>query len=68
MEKKFKNGDKVKTSTHAVYEPTQESLTNLKGEVVDNSDYPYDIHVKVKLKNGKKQIVGFSEFELSHIN
>lgn len=66
MEKKFNNGDKVLTNTHAIYEPTQESLSNLKGRVVDNSDYPYNIHVKVQLKNGKK-VIGYSEFELSKI-
>lgn len=66
MEKKFKKGDKVLTNTHAVYQETQESLSGLKGVVVDNSDYPYNIHVQVKLKNSNK-IIGFSEFELTHI-
>lgn len=65
MKKKFKPGDKVTTKTEAVYHDTQESLNGLNGVVKDNSDYPYNIHVEVKLKCGKKKTIGFSEFELS---
>ncbi len=68
MEKKFKKGDKVVTNTHAVYQDTQQSLSKLKGEVVNNSDYPYNIHVKVQIPNVGKKVVGFSEFELSKIS
>lgn len=68
MKKKFNNGDLVETNTHAVYEDTQESLSGLNGVVVDNSDYPYNIHVKVQLKSGKKVLIGYSEFELKNCN
>lgn len=64
MKKKFNPGDKVITETHAVYETTQESLSNLNGVVKNNSDYPYNIHVEVKLPRAGKQIIGYSEFEL----
>lgn len=64
--KKFKPGDTVSTNTCAVYQDTQETLSGLSGVVKDNSDYPYNIHVEVKLKSGKKVIVGYSEFELEH--
>lgn len=64
MKKKFKVGDKVKTSTHAVYQNTQKSLNNLTGVVVNTDDYPYNIHVKINNKP-KWGNVGFSEFELT---
>lgn len=64
MKKKFNKEDKVITNTHAIYEKTQESLSNLNGVVKDNSDYPYNIHVEVKLLKGGTQTIGYSEFEL----
>lgn len=67
MAKKFKPGDEVLTNTHAVYQDTQESLTGLRGKVIDNKDYPYNIIVMVKLKSRKSTAIGFSEFELSKI-
>jgi len=60
---KFNNGNTVYTDTHAVYQDTQKSLSGKKGVIVDNSDYPYNIHVKLEDFNAP---VGFSEFELSH--
>lgn len=63
MNKKFKVGDKVYTDTHGVYQETQESLSRRTGTVVNNDDYPYNIHIKVE---GIDVPVGFSEFELSH--
>jgi hypothetical protein len=68
MKKKFKKGDVVTTNTHAVYEHTQESLSGLKGEIVNTKDYPYNIHVKVQLKKAGTQIIGYSEFELQKTN
>jgi hypothetical protein len=67
MTKKFKKGDRVKTSTHAVYQDTQDSLNNLQGIVVNTDDYPYNIHVKI---DGKRKWgnIGFSEFELTKTN
>ena len=67
MKKKFKPGDKVITETHSVYKTTQESLSNLNGVVKNNSDYPYNIHVEVKLPKAGKKIIGYSEFELKNL-
>lgn len=67
MEKKFKVGDEVKTNTHAVYQDTQETLSGLNGVIINNDDYPYNIHVKIENKPNWGP-VGFSEFELTHIN
>lgn len=69
MKKKFNNGDLVQTNTHAVYvyQDTQESLSGLEGKVIDNTDYPYNISVEVKLQSGEKVIVGYSEFELNKL-
>lgn len=60
--KRFNVGDVVHTDTHAVYQNTQESLSRLKGVVMNNDDL-WNIHVKLEdfIEN-----VGFSEFELSH--
>lgn len=63
MEKKFKVGDKVYTDTHGVSIKTQESLSRRTGIVINNDDYPYNIHVQV---DGIEEKIGFSEFELSH--
>lgn len=65
MNKKFNIDDIVYTDTHAVYQDTQESLSRLKGVVVNNDDYPYNIHVKIDNKPNWGNI-GYSEFELSH--
>lgn len=64
MKKKFKVGDIVYTDTHAVYQNTQKSLSRRIGKVVNDDDYPWNIHVKIY--DEKWQPVGFSEFELSH--
>ena len=64
MKKKFKVGDKVKTSTHAVYQKTQISLDKRTGIITNVDDYPYNIHVRMDNLRGRP-IVGFSEFELS---
>lgn len=64
MKKQFEVGDKVYTDTHAVYQNTQESLSRRSGVVVNNDDYPYNIHVKVNEITA--EAIGFSEFELSH--
>lgn len=65
MEKKFKVGDVVYTDTHGVDQNTQKSLSRLKGIIVDNDDYPYNIHVHLE-NFSKYGNYGFSEFELSH--
>jgi hypothetical protein len=62
--KNFKVGDTVYTDTHAVYQDTQESLSGLKGVVINNDD-KWNIHVKLNNKPNWGN-VGFSEFELSH--
>ena len=66
-EKKFKVGDKVRTSTHAVYQNTQETLNDLTGVIMNTDDYPYNIHVKIDKKPTWGNI-GFSEFELTKID
>lgn len=67
MKKKFKVGDKVRTSTHAVYQNTQETLNDLTGVIMNTDDYPYNIHVKIDNKPTWGNI-GFSEFELTKID
>lgn len=62
--KKFNVGDKVYTDTHAVHQSTQESLSRRTGTIVNNEDYPWNIHVNVD--GIDENPVGFSEFELSH--
>ena len=61
--KKFNNGDTVYTDTHAVFQNTKQSISRKKGVVVNDLDYPYNIHVKLE---GFIEPIGFSEFELSH--
>lgn len=62
----FRVGDRVSTKTDAVYQDTQESLSELTGVVVNIKD-PYDIHVRLDNKSAWG-LVGFSEFELTKIN
>jgi hypothetical protein len=65
---KLENGDRVRTKTHAVYQDTQESLSDLTGTIVDNSDFPYNLHVQLDNKPHFNGPVGFSEFELTKID
>ena len=67
MEKRrLKNGDRVLTNTHAIHQNSQEPLTGLKGIIKNNKDYPWNIHVEIKI-NGHNELIGFSEFELTKI-
>ena len=63
MENNFEVGTVVYTDTHAVYQNTQETLSRLKGTVINNDDN-YNIHVKLENKQNWG-VVGFSYFELS---
>lgn len=67
MEKgKFNVGETVYTDTHGVYQNTQESLSRLKGKVVNNDD-KWNIHVLLENKPHFDGPVGFSEFELNNV-
>lgn len=66
MNKKFNVGDKVYTDTHAVHQKTQESLSRRTGIIVNNNDYPWNIHVEIEGIQKSDNPIGFSEFELSH--
>jgi hypothetical protein len=61
----FNVGDTVYTDTHGKYQNTQESLSRLKGVVVNNED-KWNIHVMLENKPHFNGAVGFSEYELSH--
>ena len=64
IKRKLKNGDRVLTNTHAVYQDSQKSLSGLIGIIENNKDYPWNIHVRLE---DDDRLIGFSEFELTKI-